>query len=619
MKKKKIKRCISTFCKYKDNELMKILRFLSSQTKNIYNHYIFCYNIFVKYKQLIFDELINLNNFNDINKKFTSLLEKYFNFHNLNKKYYFKNNKIIYDYICYKGYLVTHSNIYDLIKEIKNKLCNWKSIKFTNNKVFFDDIIENILISFYRKNFRYIKDCLINKKPYNNITNENFINHVKTGQMLERKFISFKNFKEKFKKLKTHQNLIQSFAYNLLKKNNGIILSSNLTQAVMRKAYNAISSFYSLKDKGIKANFPKYLSKEHKYVLPFLGQQCAYVIDKIKHKTKIKLPLGIYFTKYFINNINEILGKNYKIKEKQYYKEENPKILHPIKYLEFTLCDRLTNILGIDYGKKNNDFSSLRSIEIIPVYNGYKFKLNYIYEKNIEIDDINKKGDISIDLGMINLMTIYDPKGKQRIIKGGKIIWINNKYNYHMKNLQSKISKNKEDERLKRIYYNSIINRENRINYEFNRIVYKLFEMYKNKKRIIIGYNENWKTKVSMGKKNNERFYKIPYYKLINKIKDKGEEYGIEVKITEESYTSKCDALNLEKIERHEIYSGERIKRGLYSSGKDKEIKKNGKIRRVHLINADLNGAINIMRKVNKDIKKIKGKKLYNPQIIKIN
>ena len=83
--KEKIKRCIYAFCKYKDNELMKILRFLSSQTKNIYNHYIFCYNIFVKYKQLIFVELISLNNPNDINKKFTSLLEKYFNFHNLNK------------------------------------------------------------------------------------------------------------------------------------------------------------------------------------------------------------------------------------------------------------------------------------------------------------------------------------------------------------------------------------------------------------------------------------------------------------------------------------------------------------------------------------------------------
>ena len=56
----------------------------------------------------------------------------------------------------------------------------------------------------------------------------------------------------------------------------------------------------------------------------------------------------------------------------------------------------------------------------------------------------------------------------------------------------------------------------------------------------------------------------------------------------EESYTSKCSALDLEPIQKHESYIGSRIKRGLfkYSNG---------------LINADINGSLNILRKVVKN------------------
>jgi transposase len=85
---------------------------------------------------------------------------------------------------------------------------------------------------------------------------------------------------------------------------------------------------------------------------------------------------------------------------------------------------------------------------------------------------------------------------------------------------------------------------------------------------------------------------------------------GIIVKTNEESYTSKCDALALEEIKNHDEYLGKRIKRGLFSSSKNK------------LINADLNGAINIMRKYYKkneiEIKEITGIGLCNPKTIKI-
>ncbi len=135
-------------------------------------------------------------------------------------------------------------------------------------------------------------------------------------------------------------------------------------------------------------------------------------------------------------------------------------------------------------------------------------------------------------------------------------------------------------------------------------------EIYKDKEIIIIGYNTNWKTNVNMGRKNNRVFYSIPYRILINKLFTKAKKFKKKVVETNESYTSKCDSLNKEEICYHKKYDGERIKRGLFSSKKKK------------LLNADLNGAINIMRKYANlkeiEIKKIRGINICNPRILKI-
>ena len=109
-----------------------------------------------------------------------------------------------------------------------------------------------------------------------------------------------------------------------------------------------------------------------------------------------------------------------------------------------------------------------------------------------------------------------------------------------------------------------------------------------------------------MGRENNMKFNKIPYMNLINKLKLKLTENDKHIILTEESYTSKCDSLSLEEIGRHDIYLGKRSKRGLFESNKGK------------ILNADLNGAINIMRKVFKNMKSIKGEKLCNVERIKI-
>ena len=103
---------------------------------------------------------------------------------------------------------------------------------------------------------------------------------------------------------------------------------------------------------------------------------------------------------------------------------------------------------------------------------------------------------------------------------------------------------------------------------------------------LIIGYNEEWKQNINLGRTNNQAFVNIPFYTFIKQLEYKCKLEGISVILTEESYTSKCSFLDDETIEEHENYLGKRIKRGLFKSAEGK------------LINADLNGSLNILRKV---------------------
>ena len=154
------------------------------------------------------------------------------------------------------------------------------------------------------------------------------------------------------------------------------------------------------------------------------------------------------------------------------------------------------------------------------------------------------------------------------------------------------------------------LDREHAIDNYFNHLVNWLIKRYSKCKIIIVGYNFGWKDKCNMGK-NNRNFYEIPYAKFLHKLKCRAEENNQIVCITEESYTSKCDALAFEEICHHNKYLGKRLKRGLFSSSTHK------------YINADMNAAINIMRKwcANNDIKmtKITGKKIYNPTNITLS
>jgi putative transposase len=106
---------------------------------------------------------------------------------------------------------------------------------------------------------------------------------------------------------------------------------------------------------------------------------------------------------------------------------------------------------------------------------------------------------------------------------------------------------------------------------------------------LVIGYNPEWKQAVNLGSRTNQHFVSIPFARFIHMLSYKAELAGIHVKISEESYTSKCSFLDNEIIGKHEQYAGKRIKRGLFRSASGK------------CFNADVNGSYNILRKVAPD------------------
>ena len=103
---------------------------------------------------------------------------------------------------------------------------------------------------------------------------------------------------------------------------------------------------------------------------------------------------------------------------------------------------------------------------------------------------------------------------------------------------------------------------------------------------LVIGKNDNWKQNINIGKKNNQSFTQIPHARLIDQITYKCQLAGIKVVVTEESYTSKTSALDLEQPVKHSTYLGKRVKRGLFQSSNGTRI------------NADVNGSLQIVRKV---------------------
>ncbi len=230
--------------------------------------------------------------------------------------------------------------------------------------------------------------------------------------------------------------------------------------------------------------------------------------------------------------------------------------------------------------------NKLHQVRIIP--KGLYYVLEIIYQKEITHLNLDKDRVIGIDLGLNNIITMGNNAGLQpTVIKGGIVKSINQFYNKQLtkyKSIKDKQGILFETKRVQRLTWK----RNNKINDIFHRISRRVINycIENNFGTIIIGYNKTWKQKINIGKINNQKFVQIPFSKLIYQIKYKSELVGINVVLDNESFTSKCSFLDSEPIKRHEIYTGKRISRGLFQNQQG------------YVINADVNGAYNIIKKV---------------------
>lgn len=203
-----------------------------------------------------------------------------------------------------------------------------------------------------------------------------------------------------------------------------------------------------------------------------------------------------------------------------------------------------------------------------------------------EVEPLPDNGNyLAIDLGVNNLATCIDNQGNPATIYNGRNIKsVNQFYNKRIATLSGKCKEVKRTHRMDSV----TAKRYRKIDWILHNVSRNIVNqaVSRSNNTIIIGRNKEWKQGIRIGKRNNQNFVQIPFARLISMIEYKSALVGIRVILTEESYTSKCSALDRETVEKHETYAGRRIKRGLFKSS-------NGT-----LINADVNGAINIMRKV---------------------
>ena len=354
--------------------------------------------------------------------------------------------------------------------------------------------------------------------------------------------------------------------------NNLCFLSKNLYNSTLfniRKHYFESKKYLNLKD---SYHLIKN-STDYKNLPAKVSNQVIKLVDK-----NFKSFFSLLKNKEIKNRIPKYLDKNGKfitIYEKGAISSKSFKKVGSIKLSK-------TNI---EFHTKVNDFKSIDQVRIVPRLGYYVIEVVYtIPDKQLKID--NKKYG-SIDIGLNNLATVtFNDGNKPLIFNGRPLKSINQYFNKKKSDIQSKLEKVNKVKKSKRI--NKLnLKRTNKINDYLHKTSKKLVNHLVSNgiNTLIIGKNNNWKQDINIGRVNNQNFVQIPHYKFIEMLKYKCKIEGINVILQEESYTSKCSFLDNEDVKKHQNYLGKRIKRGLFKTSTDK------------LINADVNGSYNIMKK----------------------
>jgi len=263
------------------------------------------------------------------------------------------------------------------------------------------------------------------------------------------------------------------------------------------------------------------------------------------------------------------------------------------KFLSFPKTKRKINI-----GKLANFNGTFQQVRIIPKHNCFTIELVFLIELKKQLSDKTERC-MSIDLGLDNVAAlVFNTENVPVLFKGGKVKSINQWYNkmrgyYYAALRNGKNLKEGNFHSQKLVKLDSARHRQ--IKDFFHKVSFNIVRIAveNNIDTIVIGKNVGWKQKIELGKRNNQNFVQVPHSLLLELITYKANAEGISVIVTEESYTSQASFLDDDIIPTYksgnnvkQLFSGKRLKRGIYRT-------KNN-----FLINADVNGAANILRKV---------------------
>ena len=314
-------------------------------------------------------------------------------------------------------------------------------------------------------------------------------------------------------------------------------LPAKVSKLTQMRVDQAIKSFLALKkspNTNSKPNFPKYLKKDGRFVVEYEKGALSFKKKGVIRLSKTNIYIPTKLEKSAIQQVRLIPKTGYYLIEVLYRKSK------------------------IKYKKK---------------------KLTH------------QTRFASIDLGLNNLATVTSNVFEPLIINGRPIKSINQYYNKNLKKKQKLLPTNQyTSKKIKQLGYK----REMKLNdylhksakFLVNYLVSQTIDV------LVIGTNKGWKQNINIGKRNNQNFVNIPFYKFKQILTYLCEEKGIEVHEQEESYTSKASFLDRDFIpifnenkNRKHIFSGRRTSRGLYETKNKKNI------------NADVNGSLNILRK----------------------
>jgi len=342
---------------------------------------------------------------------------------------------------------------------------------------------------------------------------------------------------------------ISNYTYSKTNENY-LLLHSDPAQQTLQNIDTAYRSYFKLFEMykagnlAFRPGLPKYLPKDGRYSLTY-------------PRAHLKMKNGYVFL-----GISRAFKKQHGLNGKE-LKFKIPAQIHP---------------------------NQIRVVRVVPICNGKTYKIEFVYEVSKCEREAPKTNYLAIDLGLDNFATIVDNvTGTATILDGKYLKSVNRRYNKENAKLQSIKDKQGLKSQFTARQSRLLCRRNNQINEAMNRFVAYIVK-YAHKHDIGTVVLPTWdgiKQEISHGRKNNQNFVQIPYAKFRRKLKAKCECAGIIYDDShDEAYTSQVDALSGDPIKKPAYGRTRRVKRGLYQSSTGTQL------------NADVNGAINHMRKV---------------------